>query len=538
MQWRALELIAAACLAIAAAFASTHAGNAQTPALDCAPLSSLLDDGTPLGLALQAPAVRKVEPSQGEAACRAALQADPIDPTVMFQLARALVLASKQLQAIKYYLDAADRGHAGAMNDLGALFEYGIGVPKNLSTAIEWYQSAAGHGHTGAMAHLGQLNENGEIAQDLDAAKDWYEKAARLGNVGAMSSLARLLREAGDPVAAASWYKKAAEQGLASAMNALGGFSQAGMGVRQDYGSARQWYRNAAELGDADAMANLGALFESGRGGPQNLQVAREWYVRGAALKGRAAMHNLGAMLENGRGTSKNLSEARFWYERAAAFGYPPALNALGRLHLAGAGVAKNYARANSLFEQAAALGDAKAMNNLGVLYLDGRGVSRDIKVARAWFERAVALGNTEAQANLKRLDEAGLSDGTQIAARRASCAQTCAELHKSYANSVCEGYSSTADGDKSERTKCIGAGLTLARHCRATCREWAPTLVSDNKCLSCFRSLIACSINRQPTNAEAAKTPFAVDSSECLESLSDCMSSCGKANSPSELAN
>jgi TPR repeat protein len=532
MHMRALGLIASAFLAVAAGFVSTHVGNAQTPALDCARVSKLLDDGISLAVAVQAPAVKKIEPSQAEAACRQAMQADPVNPTVMFQLARALILASKQLQAIKYYLDAADRGHAGAMKDLGSLFEYGIGVPKNMSTAIEWYERAAGLSHTGAMTHLGQLNENGiEIPQDLATAKLWYEKAARLGDAGAMNSLANLLRRSGDPAAAADWFAKAAWQGLASAMNSMGELSEAGLGVPQDYARARDWYRKAAELGDAEAMGNLGALLESGRGGPQNLEVAREWYVRGAALNGRTAMHNLGAMLENGRGTAKNLSEARLWYERAAALGYAPALNDLGRLHLAGAGVAKNYVRAKSLFEQAAELGDPSAMSNLGLLFLDGRGVQRDIKLARTWFEKAAALGNGEAQENLKRLDQAGLTDGTQIAGRRASCVQTCAELHRSYVSSVCERYSSIDDGDKPERAKCIDVGLSLAGRCRVTCREWAPTLVSDNKCLPCFRTMIACSIR------EGDKRSFATDSEECLGSLSACMTNCEKAISSSERA-
>ncbi len=538
LQMRASGLIAAACLAVAAALVSTHVGYAQTPTLECARLSSLLD-GAPLAVALQTAAVKRVEPGQAEAACRPALQADPANPIVMFQLARSLILAGKQLQAIKYYLDAADRGHAGAMHDLAALFEYGIGVPKNLSTAIEWYQSAAGLGHMGAMTRLGELNETGvDIPQDLAAASHWYEMAAKLGHAGAMSSLAKLLKQAGDLAAAAGWYNKAAEQGLASAMNVMGELSEAGTGLPQDYASARDWYRRAAELGDADAMGNLGTLFESGRGGPQNLQVAKEWYLRGAALNGRVAMHNLGVMIENGRGTSKNLSEAKFWYERAAALGYPRALNTLGRLHLTGAGVAKSYARAKSLFEQAVELGDARAMNNLGVLYLDGRGVQRDIAVARGWFEKAVALGNPEAQENLKRLDQAGLTDGTQIAARRASCMQACAELHRSYVSSVCDRYSSvTGDEDKPERTKCIDTTLTLASQCRLTCREWAPTLLSDNKCLSCFRDVIACSI-KGVRSKHGDKRSFAMDSEECLASLSECMTNCGKETSAAEVAN
>ena len=170
--------------------------------------------------------------------------------------------------------------------------------------------------------------------------------------------------------------------------------------------------------------------------------------VKGAALNGRVAMHHLGAMLENGRGTSKNLSEARLWYERAASLEYPPALNDLGRLYLAGAGVPKNYPLAESLLERAAALGDAKAMNNLAMLYLNGRGVQRDIKLARAWLEKAAALNNAEAQETLKRLDQAGLTDGTQVAARRSACVQSCAALQRSYVDAVCGRYSaSDSDG-------------------------------------------------------------------------------------------
>jgi hypothetical protein len=59
-------------------------------------------------------------------------------------------------------------------------------------------------------------------------------------------------------------------------------------------------------------------------------------------------------------------------------------------------------------------------------------------------------------QENLKRLEEAALADGSKIAARRASCVQTCATLHRSYVNSVCERYSAIADSDKPERTKIV----------------------------------------------------------------------------------
>jgi TPR repeat protein len=144
--------------------------------------------------------------------------------------------------------------------------------------------------------------------------------------------------------------------------------------------------------------------------------------------------------------------------------------------------------RAKTSFEEAAKLGDAKAMNNLGMLYLNGTGVQRDINLARTLFERAIDPSNAEAQENLKHLEEAAPVDGAQVAARRTSCMQTCATLHRSYVTSVCERYSAIAEGDKPERTKCIRMSLTLAQQCRGSCREWAPTSLADNKCVTCLK--------------------------------------------------
>ena len=532
---------ALAFLAITVAGFSTHVGSAQTPDFECAQLSNVPDDGSPLAVGLKDVASKKIDTSQAGSACRSALRADPVNPTFMFLLGRALSLGNKRLEAIKYYLDAADRGHAGAMNDLGGVFEYGVGVPKNLATALVWYEKAAGFGHAGAMTHMGRLSEDGlEIPQDFANARHWYEKAAALGNAASMNNLANLYRY-GRGVdlnlpAAANWYLKAAELGLASALNGLGELSEGGTGVPQNYRTARNWYKKAADLGNADAMGNLGALFESGRGGPQSLETAREWYVKGAALNGRVAMHNLGAMLENGRGTSKNLAEAKSWYERAAALEYAPALNDLGRLYLAGAGVPKNYVRAKISFEHAAKLGDAKAMNNLGMLYLNGTGVQRNINLARVWFEKAITLNNAEARENLKHLEEAALVDGAQVAARRASCIQTCATLQRSYVNSVCERYSATADNGQPERTKCVRMSLTLAQQCRSSCREWAPTSLADNKCVTCFQALIACSISQEPPDSN--DIPYAVPKG-CLAALADCTANCrGQTAAKSETPN
>ena len=192
---RVSELIASAVLAITAAGFSTHAGSAPTPDLECTQFFNEPDDGTPLAVGLKALASKQIDPARAESACRSALAADRANPAFMFQLGRALFLGNKRLEAMKYYRDAAGRGHAGAMNDLGGVFEYGLGVPKNLATALLWYERAAEFGHAGAMTHMGRLSESGlDVPQDLAKARHWYEQAAGLGHAAAMNNLADLFR--------------------------------------------------------------------------------------------------------------------------------------------------------------------------------------------------------------------------------------------------------------------------------------------------------------------------------------------------------
>ena len=194
---------------------------AQPAAFHCAAPSR---DGT--GADLQASHAEKIEPSQMETGCRGALRSDPNNPSIMVQLARALSAQNKAREAISFYLEAAIRGNVDAMNDLGAVFEQGRGVPKNFLTARMWYEKAAELGHTGAMTHMGKLSENGiEVPVDLAKARFWYERAAGLGSPAAMSNLANFFRLGRgverDLGTAAAWYRRAADLGMPSAMNSL-----------------------------------------------------------------------------------------------------------------------------------------------------------------------------------------------------------------------------------------------------------------------------------------------------------------------------
>jgi TPR repeat protein len=146
----------------------------------------------------------------------------------------------------------AEKGDAIAQFILGADYELGFKVARNLAQAAEWYRKAAEQGLDRAQYALGNLYCKGRgVAQD--------------------------------DVEAARWYRQAAEQGLARAQYALGNFYGKGRGVTQDDVQAARWYRQAAEQGNADAQYALGERYERGLGVAQDDVEAHAWYSKAAA---------------------------------------------------------------------------------------------------------------------------------------------------------------------------------------------------------------------------------------------------------------
>lgn len=144
--------------------------------------------------------------------------------------------------AAKWYTKAAEDkgnkpGNKIAQNNLGNLYENGIGVEKNLTTALELYAKAAydtGNepGNIAAQVNLGRLYENGiGVKKNLTVAAKWYTKAAedksdKPGNMNAQFRLGYLYDKQGLSVkknlaTALEWYTKAAEQGQTDALKRL-----------------------------------------------------------------------------------------------------------------------------------------------------------------------------------------------------------------------------------------------------------------------------------------------------------------------------
>lgn len=134
--------------------------------------------------------------------------------------------------ALFWFKKAVDAGSLDARVDLGLMYEFGWGVPRDPATALKWYQSAAAGGSARGMWAVGQSYQKGAgVARD-------YRQAMK-------------------------WYRKAADAGSADAMNSIGVLYENGLGARKSQGKAYRWYKRAENAGSQLAKGNLGKFADN-----------------------------------------------------------------------------------------------------------------------------------------------------------------------------------------------------------------------------------------------------------------------------------
>lgn len=83
-------------------------------------------------------------------------------------------------RGIAYYEKAAKQNHPVAWNNIGALYQNGVGYPFNIKKAIQAYEKAAELGDGMALSNLGDLYYFGvHVKQDYDKSLDFYQKAEK-----------------------------------------------------------------------------------------------------------------------------------------------------------------------------------------------------------------------------------------------------------------------------------------------------------------------------------------------------------------------
>lgn len=93
-------------------------------------------------------------------------------------------------KALRYATTAAELGHDGGYNNLGALFFEGNGVVQNYTKAAEYIQVAANMGNKTSQYNLGIMFLHGlGVGFNRQKAKEWFERSAAQGFQDAISAL-------------------------------------------------------------------------------------------------------------------------------------------------------------------------------------------------------------------------------------------------------------------------------------------------------------------------------------------------------------
>ena len=148
---------------------------------------------------------------------------------------------------------AADAGDAHCQNQLGLLYERGLGVAQDYAEAIRLFRLAAAQGLAAAELNLGVAYQFGRGVPK-------------------------------DPAEAARWYRMAADRGDAAAQNNLAFFYAIGSGVPRNAALALDLFRRSAESGHLPAIFNLAQALDGGVATPRDPLGAYLWYSIGARL--------------------------------------------------------------------------------------------------------------------------------------------------------------------------------------------------------------------------------------------------------------
>ena len=148
--------------------------------------------------------------------------------------------------ALNEWKPIAEQGYAFAQYNLGIMYEYGNGVPKDYAETVKWYRLSAEQGYAIGQYSLGLMYSNGYgVLKDKAEAVKWWRLSAEQGYVYAQGMLG-IMYELGegvlkDDITAHMWYNIASGNGHKSA---------------GDWRDGRAGFMSASDIKKATDMAN------------------------------------------------------------------------------------------------------------------------------------------------------------------------------------------------------------------------------------------------------------------------------------------
>jgi len=208
-----------------------------------------------------------------------------------------------------YMLAAKSNGHGinyrqtRAQNEVGRMYNQGIGVERDDCQAFYWFHLAAENDLAEAQHNVGYCYHHGlGVLKDIEKALHWFSRAAQQNNAGAQTSIGHIYQyDYKEYKQAAYWYQKAANQNHAPAQNNLGYLYFKGLGVEKDPNKGFTLYLDAALKGNKIARSNVGFAFTNGFGVAQDEQEAVRWFRLAANQGETIAQLALGTLLPAGK---------------------------------------------------------------------------------------------------------------------------------------------------------------------------------------------------------------------------------------------
>lgn len=195
-------------------------------------------------------------------ACKGATDTYPADARLQYQYGRALDAKEDFAGALTWYGKAKDQNYAPAFEAISALYYYGLGVAKNLTTAFQLSLQGANLNYAPSQYSVGLSYDFGEgVASSLSKALEWYLKSANQNygpaqnEVGEFYYLPRGLAK--DLNKAFEWYQKSANNGYSYGFLNVGKMYHNGESVSKDNNKAMQQWLKASELGLVQAKVEL-----------------------------------------------------------------------------------------------------------------------------------------------------------------------------------------------------------------------------------------------------------------------------------------
>lgn len=223
---------------------------------------------------------------------------------------------------LKFIENAAIGGYAAAQFEMGLSAYYNKKLPEQerFQKALYWYEKAGQQGHAAALNNIGHIYECGiGVPRDCHKAFPYFQKAANEGNSVAKHNLAQMYLDNKGLPDTEEFQKLTDDQRTTEGIQLL---------------------LDAASQGYIFSELQLGKYHL----GKNRQSMAYNWFLKAATNYEQSdpycsydhirneASFQLGTCCEQGIGCMPNLDQAIYWYEIAASANYAPAMQELARI--------------------------------------------------------------------------------------------------------------------------------------------------------------------------------------------------------------